>query len=895
MNAPSLSLIANVGGLPYGYRGYVKYRDDWRKVTPADVPHLLAQIENDKSITGAGYRNGYGDVRDTDFDLCKTDESVRVFLEALGSSFDTFPWLIESASGVGYRVLYRHADDAEFLATFGDGDVITLDSNTDDFDHLELRRKHNSVIAGQVKIDKGPNKGKIGAYTFVNGEPTEPPPYVTTQRLIAAHLAIAHLPMQKPIVKAPPVRTPLQQCDSENIDNYERVAFNVRHIAAWRADPYGGNPGDDTWLNILAAIHYELGEAGRTLAHEFSAQSTKYDGPTVDRHYDSFKRTGGRVTTGRTLTKLATKDSPDSGKDWARLFKAKPQTPAPVDSTPETVADDATPDVVSFLDHFQTVITDTWLAWLYRYGFQCAMAAYTWNEAAKVGLFTVASAERLACAAEQLGFGDPERHETAVKSYEIGLEKLHSGKMLTTCNSNYSPCGQHFPKPSNDNGVFYLWEPFEHVCGIIYSWAQPRLEQLCYPGYQSPDPDPIIEADRAKRRVMVSLRAEHFTGQAGLALDDATETAAAIMENYPDKDVQAGRAKLRYRRKVSDLFNALHDGQDWTAVAPGAKVHTFTEFSLARYEGKVIATAGKVELKQWEWMQFLGVSKGTLRNLRDRPESRLENIKHVIDDIPFGLGGNVRAQVRDLCKSKKGHLVGMRVYDPVAGTSTPCKYDPTEAERRLADGCGVYPLIQVASETVINPDKVVKPVKEHKQDRAPRTTPYFAPWSGDGFSSAWLWSQIELRLIRHGCEKSAINTLSLPDVIEYAKQPRLAVNVCVETTQSESEVETVITEPELVPDIAANRDLPFDATDVMAVGSEPTEPKVQVEPPPPISEELRADLRAIAIANQRPPHDTHSSFNLWENVKSRNTENMLICHENRKRNKGAFVEVEDVA
>ncbi|WP_271167300.1 DUF5906 domain-containing protein [Hansschlegelia plantiphila] len=77
------------------------------------------------------------------------------------------------------------------------------------------------------------------------------------------------------------------------------------------ADAVRAIPNDDAsfdvWLKIAMAVHHEsaASDEGRTLAHEWSERSTKYDADDLDRRWGSFGRNGGATVTGWEVLRLA--------------------------------------------------------------------------------------------------------------------------------------------------------------------------------------------------------------------------------------------------------------------------------------------------------------------------------------------------------------------------------------------------------------------------------------------------------------------------------------------------------------------------------------------------------------------------------------------------------------
>lgn len=65
----------------------------------------------------------------------------------------------------------------------------------------------------------------------------------------------------------------------------------------------------DHWFKVLAAVHHELGDAGRELAYEWSASSAKHDDATFETKWASLGRYQGRMVTLRSLMNDTLKSS----------------------------------------------------------------------------------------------------------------------------------------------------------------------------------------------------------------------------------------------------------------------------------------------------------------------------------------------------------------------------------------------------------------------------------------------------------------------------------------------------------------------------------------------------------------------------------------------------------
>ena len=108
---------------------------------------------------------------------------------------------------------------------------------------------------------------------------------------------------------------PARQFERHNVrdSDVERARRALNRIHSWRADDY------HAWVNVGMALS-ELGEAGRQLWHEWSAQSQKYNARDLDQHFDSFKRQQGTVLRLGSLFYWARQDAPTSSRSvWRTL------------------------------------------------------------------------------------------------------------------------------------------------------------------------------------------------------------------------------------------------------------------------------------------------------------------------------------------------------------------------------------------------------------------------------------------------------------------------------------------------------------------------------------------------------------------------------------------------
>jgi hypothetical protein len=137
--------------------------------------------------------DGVNDIRHFDLDqVTSYEQAVEPLLAALGLPED-YAWVVQSGSGKGYHICFRCTGDitAYFPAKAGEEPkaVYVGDPRGDHpaFDHLELRWQAALTTLPPSRHWSG------GRYTFVHARPTELPPYIPLDTVIAAFQSIAVL------------------------------------------------------------------------------------------------------------------------------------------------------------------------------------------------------------------------------------------------------------------------------------------------------------------------------------------------------------------------------------------------------------------------------------------------------------------------------------------------------------------------------------------------------------------------------------------------------------------------------------------------------------------------------------------------------------------------------
>ncbi len=590
---------------------------------------------------------------------------------------------------------------------------------------------------------------------------------------IADDAPLADLP-EALIERLRPVERPPRPLPELTANDHELAALAINAISPARADEYYA------WVEVGMALR-ELGSTGLALWEHFSSQSSKYKPGECARKWKTFdpsKKTLG------SLFYLADQDSPG----W-RPRQAHPITihkTACHKQSRQVAAIIADPDEQAIpahlLDLCRSGLSDDWAGLLRHFFKQGALAIWVAAVATVKGMhskYDSFSPAMLADYAVQLGCTKPTDRHKMERACAEALEKLTAEQVLTTdSEEDSSVVKTRFEQ-------LFRFNSLQDISYAVSRWLDPRAEQAAAPGY---DPRPVADDSEQEYRpepVEVSLRADHFMGEIGMSEDDAWEAAEAIerIVGKPD-EVAARRARNRKHKTLVDYDRRLYQVGTVTPLAKGWMFCNYEQFDLARYRGAVEHRPESAAWSQREWCRFLGVSKGTLINLRKKAGLRTkEQTKRLSLDASLP----ARVQVRQFARNAKGKPLRMEVYDGQACTVTPEQYTTSAAEEHLRAGHGVSIIFQVASITEIDPLAALPsqpaapasltsvPNEPTAAKAAPaepskkRAGPRFKPYHGPGFSKAWVWSQLALKLIRVGYPEQAVAGLSFDDALALAR------------------------------------------------------------------------------------------------------------------------------
>ena len=127
-------------------------------------------------------------------------------------------------------------------------------------------------------------------------------------------------------VKSAPERPAVETHDTDDPFADQPIGKGESEVAAVLARYPNADADYDHWFQVLAAVHHELGDAGRELALDWSSSSTKHADEKFDTTWNSLGRYTGRQITLRSLLKedkpehkprAAESSNPFQVHDWA--------------------------------------------------------------------------------------------------------------------------------------------------------------------------------------------------------------------------------------------------------------------------------------------------------------------------------------------------------------------------------------------------------------------------------------------------------------------------------------------------------------------------------------------------------------------------------------------------
>jgi hypothetical protein len=176
---------ANVSALQRGSKAPIGSWQRWKNTRQSinDVNNMPWN-----AAAGVGYFPGIGDWHDFDLDHAVSDAPLIRILHELDLP-DNYSWIIRTGSGNGWRIVFCCLGDLPPVELTPkqetSGIVWGRPITAGDFDHLELRWRNCHSILAPAEHPTGPG------YTFVNGEPFEPPALVSAEQVQAAYHAVA--------------------------------------------------------------------------------------------------------------------------------------------------------------------------------------------------------------------------------------------------------------------------------------------------------------------------------------------------------------------------------------------------------------------------------------------------------------------------------------------------------------------------------------------------------------------------------------------------------------------------------------------------------------------------------------------------------------------------------
>lgn len=193
--------------------------------------------------TGIGINNGVNGWHTFDLDKCHSQAPAEAILLALGLPLD-YPWFWRSGSHKGYGIAIR-CDEAlpeDCEIRDHESSVIWGDPlNASDFDHIELRWQHQSLIPPSLH----PSGQR---YEWINEPPTAEPALFSAQQVINAFLTVAEPRLSPP--QAPQQRRKLAVTLKSEEKPLE--AFKKRITIREALESYGARygkkaPGGELW------------------------------------------------------------------------------------------------------------------------------------------------------------------------------------------------------------------------------------------------------------------------------------------------------------------------------------------------------------------------------------------------------------------------------------------------------------------------------------------------------------------------------------------------------------------------------------------------------------------------------------------------------------------------
>jgi P4 family phage/plasmid primase-like protien len=186
----------------------------------------------------------------------------------------------------GYHIYFKY------------NDLLSTTTNINDLEGIDIRNDGGLAIAPPTEY-KLLNGDKAG-YKFLGGEIKEMPKFLLKQLI----------PVKK--IKKEQIKKEKDKNEILNDLKQQEVLKLINLLNEDRANNY------DDWIKVGFIFCNELKENGRSIYHQFSSISTKYNKKETDQKYNSFFNDVENKLTIATLKMMAREDSPE---EYAELYK----------------------------------------------------------------------------------------------------------------------------------------------------------------------------------------------------------------------------------------------------------------------------------------------------------------------------------------------------------------------------------------------------------------------------------------------------------------------------------------------------------------------------------------------------------------------------------------------
>lgn len=241
-------------------------------------------------LTGLGIVLGpVGNIHAFDVDQSEDFAGIEHLLKLMGLS-PQYPWLVQSGSGVGWHIYFT---SNKLLEEFGGERVLVLTKSPIKCKQIELR------ISGLI-VAPGSSHKSGKKYAFRNENNFDRPLAFIEPgliRQIVQELDPSVIPNKAPkTVEEEKVAEANEDLIQPNPRTLERVLDCLEQATEKNLDI---STGYLKWRDCGFAIANEFGESGRTLFHEFSKLSSKYDEKECDKAFNNYVKAQSQERTNR--------------------------------------------------------------------------------------------------------------------------------------------------------------------------------------------------------------------------------------------------------------------------------------------------------------------------------------------------------------------------------------------------------------------------------------------------------------------------------------------------------------------------------------------------------------------------------------------------------------------